>query len=176
MSRPKRASTRTAPPHYAGLASIGGSFIPEVTSFAARGCGRLRYARKIARAWPNDGAPGDRLREGEWDCAGIGARSGAQPRDRDRRRPIRGSRWKHQKASQIFRCSRAVRDSKEILVCRLLGGDVTYVHRRLWPALVNLHDQFRARELAAIREIHTDQGKHKLHVTDFPKWVPRRLW
>ena len=88
--------------------------------------------------------------------------------------PIRGSWWKHPKASQIFRCTRAVRDSKAVLVCRLLGGKVTYVHRRLWPALVRLHDQFRARDLAAIREIHTDQGKHELHVTAFPKWVPAK--
>lgn len=86
--------------------------------------------------------------------------------------PIRGSWWKHRKASQIFLCSRAVRDSKEVLVCRFLGGKVTYVHRRLWPALVRLHDQFHANDLAAIREIHTDQGKHKLHVTAFPTWVP----
>jgi hypothetical protein len=86
--------------------------------------------------------------------------------------PIRGSWWKHPKASQIFRCTRAVRNSKEVLVCRLLGGKVTYVHRRLWPALVRLQGQFRARDLAAIREIHTDGGKHQLHVTAFPRWVP----
>jgi hypothetical protein len=88
--------------------------------------------------------------------------------------PIRGSWWKHRKASQIFRCTRAVRDSKEVLVCRLLGGKVTYVHRRLWPALVRLQGQFRVRDLAAIREIHTDEGKHQLHVTAFPRWVPVR--
>ena len=52
--------------------------------------------------------------------------------------PIRGSWWGHRMASQIFRCSRAVRASKEILVCRLLEGKGTYVHRRLWPALMTL--------------------------------------
>ena len=88
--------------------------------------------------------------------------------------PIRGSWWKHRKAYQIFRCTRAVRDSKEILVCRFLGGKETYVHRRLWPALVRLQDQFRARHLAAIREIHTDEGKHELHVTALLKWVPAK--
>jgi hypothetical protein len=87
--------------------------------------------------------------------------------------PIRGSWWKHRKASQIFRCSRAVRDSKEILVCRLLGGKVTYVHRRLWPALVKLRDQFEPKYLSAIREIHTPQGKHKISAVPFPEWVPR---
>jgi hypothetical protein len=86
--------------------------------------------------------------------------------------PIRGSWWKHRKGSQIFRCSRAVRDSKEVLVCRLLGGKVTYVHRRLWPALVKLHDHFEPKYLGAIREIHTPQGKHKISAVAFPEWVP----
>ena len=86
--------------------------------------------------------------------------------------PIRGSWWKHRKAAQIFRCSRAVRDSKEVLVCRLLEGKVTYVHRRLWPALVRLRDQFGPSQLAAIRETHTAEGKHRISVVPFPKWVP----
>ncbi len=89
--------------------------------------------------------------------------------------PIRGSWWKHPKASQIFRCTRAVRDSKEVLVCRLLGGKVTYVHRRLWPALVKLHDRFESKYLSAIREIHTPQGKHKIIAVAFPKWVPPKI-
>jgi len=89
--------------------------------------------------------------------------------------PIRGSWWKHRKAAQIFRCSRAVRDSKKVLVCRLLGGRVTYVHRRLWPALVKLHDRFDPKHLNAIREVHTPQGKHQIITVPFPKWVPRKV-
>lgn len=88
--------------------------------------------------------------------------------------PIRGSWWKHRKAAQIFRCSRAVRDSKEVLVCRLLGGKVTYVHRRLWPALGKLHDRFDPKQLSAIREIHTPQGKHRIIAVAFPRWVPSK--
>ncbi|PYI94231.1 MAG: hypothetical protein DME97_01845 [Verrucomicrobia bacterium] len=89
--------------------------------------------------------------------------------------PIRGSWWKHRKASQIFRCTRAVRASKEVLVCRLLGGKVTYVHRSLWPAAVKLRDQFEPKDLSAIREIHTAQGKHKISAVAFPKWVPAEV-
>jgi hypothetical protein len=74
--------------------------------------------------------------------------------------PINGSWWGHRKAAQIFRCSRAVRDSKEVLVCRLVEGKVTYVRCRLWPALVNLRTQFARERLSAIREVHTAQGKH----------------
>ena len=49
---------------------------------------------------------------------------------------IRGSWWAHPKGHVIFLCSRAIRESEDVLVCRLVGGKVTYVHRRLWPALV----------------------------------------
>lgn len=86
---------------------------------------------------------------------------------------IRGSWWGHPKSRQIFRCSRALRASKDILVCRLVEGKVTYVHRRLWPALVTLQDCFDSKRLGAIREVHTAQGKHESNTTPFPKWVPQ---
>jgi hypothetical protein len=85
---------------------------------------------------------------------------------------IRGSWWAHPKGPVIFRNSRAIRASKDVLVCRLIGGKVTYVHRRLWPALVRLADQFAPDRLAAIREIHTATGKHKVDAVVFPKWIP----
>jgi hypothetical protein len=85
---------------------------------------------------------------------------------------IRGSWWGHPKGHVIFLCSRAIRESKDVLVCRLVGGKVTYVHRRLWPALVRLAAQFDARRLGAIREVHTTTGKHKVEMTVFPEWVP----
>ncbi len=88
---------------------------------------------------------------------------------------IRGSWWAHPKVHVIFLCSRAIRESKDVLVCRLVGGKVTYVHRRLWPALVRLAEQFDARRLAAIREVHTATGKHKIEVTVFPEWVPSEI-
>ena len=86
--------------------------------------------------------------------------------------PIRGSWWGHRKARQILLCSRAVRDSNEVLVCRLVGGKVTYVHRDLWAPLVKLRGRFDPSRLAAIREIHTDTGKHQIKAVPFPKWVP----
>ena len=89
--------------------------------------------------------------------------------------PIRGSWWGHRKATQIFRCSRALRDSDDILVCRLVEGKVTYVHRRLWPALIKLQDRFDSKRLSAIREMHTAQGKHETHTIPFPNWVPQNV-
>jgi hypothetical protein len=88
---------------------------------------------------------------------------------------ISGSWWGHGKAAQIFHCTRAVRDSKEVLVCRLVAAKVSYVHRRLWPALVNLQAYFAEGRLSAIREVHTPHGKHKTITIAFPDWVPEEV-
>ena len=88
------------------------------------------------------------------------------------RAPIRGSWWGHAKGKQIFWLTRAVRDSKQVLVCRLVRGKVTYVHRRLWHALVRLADAFSLKDLAAVQEVHTLRGEHVVRVVPFPRWVP----
>lgn len=38
---------------------------------------------------------------------------------------IRGSFWAHPNGQEIFRLTRAVRDSDDILVCRLVHGKIT---------------------------------------------------
>lgn len=88
------------------------------------------------------------------------------------REPIRGSWWGHPKGREIFRATRAVRDSPDILVCRLIDAKITYVHRRLWPALVRLADDIGPERLEAIREEHTATGAHRLVRTPYPQWVP----
>jgi len=88
---------------------------------------------------------------------------------------IRGSWWTHPKGRVIFLCARAIQESKDVLVCRLVEGQVTYVHRRLWSALVRLAAQFDTHRLAAIREVHTTAGKHKIEVAVFPVWVPPEI-
>lgn len=50
--------------------------------------------------------------------------------------PIRGSWWGHPKGHAIFRAAEALSDHPEALVVRLVSGKVTFVHRRLWPALL----------------------------------------
>lgn len=89
--------------------------------------------------------------------------------------PIRGSWWSHPKANDIFRCSRAIRQSPDVLVCRLVGGKVTYVHRRLWPALVRLAEESNVDRLATIQEVHTPSGKHTVTAIPFPDWVPNNV-
>jgi len=46
------------------------------------------------------------------------------------------------------------------------------VHRRVWPALVVLADQFAPAQLAALVEEHTPTGRHRVHEQPFPDWVP----
>ncbi len=85
---------------------------------------------------------------------------------------IRGSWWAHPKGKDIFRLSRVIRRSPDVLVCRLVDGKITYVHRRMWPALVSLSGRFPKHRLSALSEVHMPAGKHKLLVTPFPDWVP----
>jgi len=50
--------------------------------------------------------------------------------------PQRGSWWKHPRAHEIFEVSRALADHRDVVVTKLIANKVSYVHRKLWPALV----------------------------------------
>ncbi|MBI3863269.1 MAG: hypothetical protein HY290_15365 [Planctomycetia bacterium] len=89
--------------------------------------------------------------------------------------PIRGSWWSHPKGRQIFVVTRAIRDNENVLVCRLIKGKVTLVHRRLWPALVRVAGRLPADRLARVREIHMRSGRHVTEEVPFPDWVPSNI-
>jgi hypothetical protein len=89
--------------------------------------------------------------------------------------PFRGSWWAHPESRRMFRAFETVRDSRHVLTCRLVAGKVTFVHRRLWPALVRLASRLPKSGLAAVREEHTAQGRHRTRVTPFPRWVPKEI-
>jgi hypothetical protein len=64
---------------------------------------------------------------------------------------IHGSWWTHPRRHEIFELTRAVRDSSDVLVCRLIEGKITYVHRRLWAPLVRVAQRFpRKRHAEAV--------------------------
>ncbi len=88
---------------------------------------------------------------------------------------VRGNWWSHPQARRIFALTRSVRAASGILVCRLAAGKITFVHRRLWPALLAAADRLPRARLARIRETHTPGGKHAVAETPFPEWVPDRL-
>jgi len=50
--------------------------------------------------------------------------------------PIRGSWWGHPKAHDIFRVVGQIADHPDVAVTKLISGKVTFVHRKLWPALL----------------------------------------
>lgn len=85
---------------------------------------------------------------------------------------IRGSWWGHPRGRDIYRLAEAVIDSGEVLVCRLVDGKVTYVHRRLWPALVKLADRFPTGALSRVWSEHMPSGAHEKRQEPFPDWVP----
>ena len=86
--------------------------------------------------------------------------------------PIKGSWWAHSRSHQIFAVLQAVADSEEVLVCRLVDGKVTFIHRRLWPALVRAAKRFASAQIAQIHEEHTVSGRHVTREVPFPQWVP----
>jgi hypothetical protein len=89
--------------------------------------------------------------------------------------PIRGGWWSHPASHLIFEVTRAVRDSEQVLVCRAVQGKVTFVHRRLWPALVRLAPRLPKHSLARLREVHTPSGRHVVRSVAFPRWTPAGL-
>ncbi|HEY0463784.1 MAG TPA: hypothetical protein VGC79_06225 [Polyangiaceae bacterium] len=86
--------------------------------------------------------------------------------------PIKGSWWAHAKGHEIFELATVVSEHADVLVCKLITGKVTYVHRRLWPALVKLAARFDQAQLAQVANEHTQAGAHRSITTPFPKWVP----
>lgn len=87
--------------------------------------------------------------------------------------PIKGSWWGHPQGKLIFSILEAVTESGQVLVCRLVDGKLTMVHRRLWPALVRIAPHFSPGQVASIRQEHTASGRHVNQVMPFPEWVPK---
>jgi hypothetical protein len=50
--------------------------------------------------------------------------------------PVRGSWWGHPKGRAIFAAIRALEHHPDAVAVLLVRGKVTFVHRRLWPALL----------------------------------------
>ena len=88
---------------------------------------------------------------------------------------VRGNWWSHPKSRLIFALTRCVRAAPDVLVCRLAGGKITFIHKRLWPALIGAADRLPRARLARIHETHTKTGRHIVEETPFPEWVPDRL-
>jgi hypothetical protein len=91
--------------------------------------------------------------------------------------PIIGSWWSHAKAQVIFDALSEIDDDVDIRCFRLVDGKVTFVHRRMWPALVRLAREGRlpADRVASVQQEHMPTGEHRNLVTPFPDWVPEEV-
>jgi len=85
---------------------------------------------------------------------------------------IVGNWWSHPKANAIYNVLSTASESPDVLACRLVGGKVTLVHRRLWPSLVRLADRFAPEQICQVHNEHTPSGRHVVRELPFPEWVP----
>jgi hypothetical protein len=84
---------------------------------------------------------------------------------------IVGSWWGHVKGREIYNVLNDVVASPDVLVCRAVGGKVTLVHRRLWPALICAAAVLGPERLALVEQEHTERGHHVNRETPFPQWA-----
>jgi len=89
--------------------------------------------------------------------------------------PVGGNWWSHPRAKTIFAIMRAVRESPDVLVCRIVDGKIGFVHRRMWPALARVAHRFPAANIASLRETHTTGGSHRVDETPFTDWISTRI-
>jgi len=64
--------------------------------------------------------------------------------------PVRGSWWSHPAGRAIYAVTQMLERHPDALAVRLVGGKVTWVHRRLWPALVAVATAGAAWQTAAL--------------------------
>ncbi len=51
---------------------------------------------------------------------------------------LRGSWWSHRDAHRIFAVLESIEAHPDLLATKLVAGKVTFLHRRLWPALLGV--------------------------------------
>lgn len=88
--------------------------------------------------------------------------------------PIVGSWWSHPKAQMIFDALSAIDDDVDIRCFKLVDHKITFVHKRLWPALARLAQAgvLEADRVASIQQEHMPTGEHRNITTPYPDWVP----
>ncbi len=52
--------------------------------------------------------------------------------------PVRGSWWAHPRSHDIFVVLQHLADHKDVMTTKLLSGKVTFVHRKLWSAVLSV--------------------------------------
>jgi hypothetical protein len=107
--------------------------------------------------------------------------------------PLRGSWWGHPRGHVIYHALNSLADHRDVLSTKLVAGKVTFVHRRLWPAVYGVGCAREAwqienlspaaawllREVDAEQEVQTDlvvrPPEITLKVADAARELERRL-
>jgi hypothetical protein len=91
--------------------------------------------------------------------------------------------WGHRRGNEIFQCIESLEN--EAIAANLISGKVTFIHKRLWPALVTIGNarerwqttglaakpgvkESRERLLAHAEQVHTEKGRHEIR---FQPWA-----
>jgi hypothetical protein len=87
--------------------------------------------------------------------------------------PIVGSWWAHPKGKAIFAALSELDDSDDVRCFKLIDHKVTFVHRRLWPALVRLARDgvFADDQVTSIQQEHMPTGEHHNILTPLADWI-----
>ncbi len=64
--------------------------------------------------------------------------------------PVRGSWWGHPAGHVIHAVTGQLVDHEDVLVAKLVSGKVTYIHRRLWPAVLAVGTSREPWQLASL--------------------------
>ena len=111
--------------------------------------------------------------------------------------PLRSSWWGHPRGHTIYAAMNRLDDDPDVLSTKLVAGKVTYVHRRLWSAILavgtardawqmdslSVGERWLLREVDTEGELATDgvvvppeaRGGSKARVADFARELERRL-
>jgi hypothetical protein len=81
----------------------------------------------------------------------------------------------HPQGKLMMELVRSVRQSPDVLVCKLVQNRPTLVHRRLWPALVRLAPVRGAKILDRIRDEPQADGTVKETLLPYPAWVTLQI-
>lgn len=66
--------------------------------------------------------------------------------------PVKGTWWAHPLANEIYQVGMRLMKQSDVIYVRLVAGKMTYVHRRLWPALYSVATAREPWQLANLPE------------------------
>jgi hypothetical protein len=95
--------------------------------------------------------------------------------------PLHGSWWSHPSGNAIFNSLNTLAAHSDVLVTRLVGGKVTFMYRRLWPAVLAVATERAAWQFARLPapagELYDSVGRQGMLFATGPnaKQLERRL-